>query len=129
VEVIKGLIEVIKLAPRYLFALGVAAGFLLWADKDVLENLGVRDFVSSNKFFLGLIFVLTTALFVVDLFVQALNKIRSMWTLRGYKNSIVDRLNTLTEDEKQILRFYIANNTRANGEFTITILGANDSTY
>jgi len=38
VEIINGLIELIKLAPRYLFSLGVAAGFLLWADKDVLEH-------------------------------------------------------------------------------------------
>ena len=40
-EIINGLIDLIKIAPRYLFSLGVAAGFLLWADKGVLENLGV----------------------------------------------------------------------------------------
>lgn len=113
-EIINGLIELIKLAPRYLFSLGVAAGFLLWADKDVLEHLGVQDFVFNNKFFLGLTFVLTSALFAVDLLVQGFNKARIIWLQRGYRRSIVVRLNTLTEDEKQILRFYIANNTRAN---------------
>ena len=76
-EIINGLIDLIKIAPRYLFSLGVAAGFLLWADKGVLENLGVQDFVSNNKFFLGLTFVLTSALFVVDLFVQGLNRAKT----------------------------------------------------
>jgi len=57
---------------------------------------------------------LTSALFAVDLLVQGFNKARIIWLQRGYRLSIVVRLNTLTEDEKQILRFYIANNTRAN---------------
>lgn len=113
-EVLKGALDFIKLAPRYLFALGFASGFLLWTDKSILDSLGVKDFVSSNKFYLGLTFVLASALFVVDIFVRLLDRARQKWAFREYKRFIVERLHMLTEDEKQILRFYIVNNTRAN---------------
>lgn len=39
---------------------------------------------------------------------------KKSWTRRRVKSQIVKSLNNLTEDEKQILRYYIAFNTRAN---------------
>jgi hypothetical protein len=108
------LLQLLKLAPRYLIALGLMAGFMLFANEALLQRLGVLEFAQHYRPMLGLALVVTGALFLMAVLVGVLEAIRRAWRKRQFNRRQTKRLNRLTEDEKQILRFYIAKQTRAN---------------
>jgi hypothetical protein len=114
IEFAKTLLEFIKLAPRYLVALGIAAAVLLFAKTEILKSIGVFEFTQANRSMLGLTLVVTSALFAVSAASDGISSINRWWIRRRHDRRIIERLNCLTEDEKQILRFYFAKNTRAN---------------
>ena len=113
-EIANTLLEILKLAPRYLIALGVMAAALLFADEEFLKFIGVFEFAQNNRSLLGLSLVVTVSLFAVSIGADALALIKGWWQKRKLYRRITERLHRLTEDEKQILRFYISQNTRAN---------------
>ena len=113
-EIAKTLVEFLKLAPRYLIALGVMAAFLLFADEKLRKFIGVFELAQNNRPILGLVLVVTVALFAVSISADVLAFGKERWRKRKSYRRIADRLNSLTEDEKQILRFYVAKQTRAN---------------
>lgn len=113
-EIAKTLLEILKLAPRYLIALGVMAAFLLFAEENSLKFIGVFEFAQNNRSMLGLALVVTVPLFAVSVGADTIIIIKGWWRRRRLYRRIAERLHCLTEDEKQILRFYICENTRAN---------------
>lgn len=110
----KAFLEFLKLAPRYLIALGIMAAFLLFAGNQFLERIGVLEFAQNNRPMLGLTLVVIVSLFVVSVSVDVISLVKKWWYQKKFYGRITKRLNCLTEDEKQILRFYLAENTRAN---------------
>lgn len=113
-ELAKTLGELLKLAPRFLVALGVAAAVLLFASDQLLKRIGLSELVQKYRFALGLTLVMSTALIAVYVGLFVLKSIKRWWYRRRSHRYIVQRLSHLTEDEKQILRYYYARSTRAN---------------
>ncbi|MFN0304475.1 MAG: superinfection exclusion B family protein [Burkholderiales bacterium] len=113
-EAAKAFLEFLKLAPRYLIALGVMAAVLLFASEVFLKFIGVFEFAQDNRPILGLTLVVTGALFAVSVAGDGIALVKQWWLRRHRYRRITERLNCLTEDEKQILRFYLAENTYAN---------------
>ncbi|WP_459722168.1 superinfection exclusion B family protein [Sideroxyarcus sp. TK5] len=113
-EIAKTFLEFLKLAPRYLIALGVMAAILLFPSRQFLEQIGVAEFAQNNRAVLGLTLVVTVSLFIVSVAADVIDLIKKWRRRRNLYRRITDRLHSLTEDEKQILRFYLAENTRAN---------------
>ena len=113
-ESIRAIVEIVKLAPRYLVTLGIAAALLLFGREDILKSLGVYDFTQNYRQWLGLTLVITGALFVVDRAVPIIKWIRNRVLDRKIRKCILKSCNSLTEDEKQIMRFYIAKQTKTN---------------
>ena len=113
-EVAKTILEILKLAPRFIVALGLAAGALLFANDQLIKRLGLSELVQKYRFALGLTLVLSVSLICVLIVLFFLNAIKRWWRKRRGEKHIIRRLHNLTEDEKQILRYYIAMNTRAS---------------
>jgi len=113
-EIAKLVLDVLKLAPRYLIALGVIAGFLLFADDNIVQTIGLTEIIKKYRSAFGLVLVGSSGLFIVSLAADALNFYKKFRNKGKARNRITSRLAQLTEDEKQILRYYLANNTRAN---------------
>jgi len=113
-EITKTILEALKLAPRYLIAFAVFAGFLLFSRDELLKKIGVLDFTQNNRPWLGITLVAACSLFGVYVASVILNTIKRWWRSRNECNRIMKRLKLLTEDEKQILRYYLTKNTRAN---------------
>jgi hypothetical protein len=113
-EAAKIFLEFLKLAPRYLIALGVMAAVLLFTSEKFLKLIGVFEFAQDNRSILGLILVVTVSLFAVSIVAEGIFFIKGWWLKRVFCRRVIDRLNSLNEDEKQILRFYIGKQTRAN---------------
>ncbi len=113
-ETTKAIVEILKLAPRYLAALCLVSGVLLFVPETWISGLGLVSFVASYRTWIGLVFLVSTCICVVSLSIALIDSVKGAWRSRAIRNYVVTKLNALTEDEKQILRFYFAKNTRAN---------------
>lgn len=113
-EIAKAFLEFLKLAPRFLVALGFAAGLLLFSSGQLLKRLGLSEFVQKWRFALGLTLVVSVALLAAHIGAYLLGSVKRGWRKRKFDRHVLERLHRLTEDEKQILRYYLAYNTRAN---------------
>lgn len=110
----KSALEFLKLAPRYLVSVAVAAGVLLFSPAAWLEQIGLDGFAHTNRQWLGLTFLISAVLWGVAVVAAVGGWIRRKAFRRSIEQHVVRKLQSLTEDEKQILRYYLAKNTRAN---------------
>jgi hypothetical protein len=108
------ILEVLKLAPRYLAAIGLFCGFLLLVPASIANGLGVHDFTQSYRTWLGIALIATLSLLAVNGCVTVCDVIRNrMRRATAYQRKLT-RLHGLTEEEKQILRYYIAKQSKTN---------------
>lgn len=106
-------VEWLRLPARVFVALGLASAILLFASVDVLDIFGLGSFVESYRPIIGAIFVVSLSISVVSAFIVVSNFIypwiaQAYWIRHGR-----NRLNNLTPDEKEILAYYINNQTRS----------------
>jgi len=113
-EFIKSVIEVLKLAPKYLAALGLVAAALIFLPVRWLTVLGLQSFSTEYRAWIGLALVVCVAICAVSVVVWVGDWIQGLIRRRGIQKFMAGKLNRLNEDEKQILRFYFANGTRSN---------------
>lgn len=113
-EILAGLLNAVKLAPRYLAPVGVVAGLLLFLPKEQLEVLSVYQFAQDNRPVIGLTFLFTAAALTFALLGYIWTPIARARRRRQFNRRMHQRLGRLSEDEKQILRFYMAEQTRSN---------------
>jgi hypothetical protein len=113
-DIFKSLLEFLKLTPRYLTAVGLVAGLILFGSDKFRETLGLTKFAQDYRFVLGILFLSSIALLLVAIGGGGIGRIQRWWRKRKVFQSVTQRLHRLTEDEKQILRYYVAKNTRSN---------------
>ena len=113
-EFAKSAFEFLKLSPRYLFSVAIISGALLFFSERWLERIGLDNFAKTNRQWLGLTFLVSTILWFVSIISNCWAWVRDKLFQHRVEQSIINKLNNLTEDEKQILRYYLAKNTRAN---------------
>ncbi|WDG39759.1 superinfection exclusion B family protein [Pseudomonas synxantha] len=113
-ELLKFALELLKLAPRYFVALGVVAAGLLFMPADWLSRLGVEKFADDNKQWLGLVLLVSTVLWGVFVIVSCWGAVQRVFYRRKNKARTIRKLRSLTEGEKEILRYYLAEGTRTN---------------
>jgi hypothetical protein len=105
-------IEWIKLSPKLLFAACFATGLLLWANEDVLRTLGLQLFVCEYRSWIGvgfLVFFATLSAHGIAAVYDWLKKLILRWRASRHR---IKRLHHLTQEEKKILHYYIARQTR-----------------
>ncbi len=110
----KTALEVLKLAPRYLVSLGIVSAFFLFSPTKWLHGFGADEFAQHYRVYFFLILVFTGVLFGVDRTIAVSGWLHHKSLISKYALRRLERLHRLTEDEKQILRFYIAKQTRSN---------------
>ncbi len=113
-DILKHIFDVLKLAPKYLVAISMVLGFLLFAPTEVMQWFGVADVAKDYRQWLGVGFLAITTLLVVSVVQGAYALVRNWIGKLRFKRKLRKRLARLTEDEKQILRFYIAKQSRSN---------------
>lgn len=113
-ELTKSALEFLKLAPRYLIAVALISGVLLFLSESWLERIGLDVFAKVNRQWLGLTFLISITLWGVAVISDCWGWFSNKLFQRKYEQHIIRKLHELTEDEKQILRYYVAKNTRAN---------------
>lgn len=106
------LLDWLKLSPRYLFVLSMVLGILLFGPKPFLYELGVQHFVDEFRMYIGIGFLLFSLLFLASAIQIIYTFFKDRAYSRGQRKMQLDRLNNLTKEEKEILHYYIANQTR-----------------
>jgi hypothetical protein len=110
----KTALEILKLAPRYLVSLGIIAAFFLFTPDKTLKWFGIFDFAQHYRAWFAITFISTGVLFAVDRTIAVVGWIRHKKAVAKATKTRLERLHRLTENEKQILRFYFAKETKTN---------------
>lgn len=103
----------IKLPTKTLAALCIVSGVLIFSGVSTLDKFGLKTFVAEYRAYLGVSFLVTLALTLVNS-ISAIWKFiypwiaEACWIRLGRK-----RLQNLNPTEKHILRYYIQNKTRS----------------
>jgi ABC-type multidrug transport system fused ATPase/permease subunit len=113
-EFAKSALDFLKLAPRYLIAVALIAGVLLFFPNAWLVRIGVDNFAAANRQWLGLAFLVSAVLWCISLITTVWSWVAGKVFQRRVSQHIARKLDSLTEGEKQILRYYFAKDTRAN---------------
>ncbi|GLQ88580.1 superinfection exclusion B family protein [Dyella flagellata] len=108
------ILDFIKLSPRYLAAIALITGAMIFLPESALTRLGIARIAGDYKGWLGIGFLASAALLSVSLATIILGKLTQGLASRQRKEHIEERLRSLTEAEKQILRYYFAKRTRSN---------------
>ena len=111
-DVVGKVVDLIKLPPRYIIPIVIVAGILSFAPDAILDGLGIRGFVQQYRPYIVVIFLLSTAFVVTPLLVElaklaADNILGDLILSRARKS-----LNSLSEDEKALLRGFLRTPTR-----------------
>jgi len=107
-------LDVLKLAPRYFVALTLISAVFLFSPEAFLKKIGLDQLANDYRPWFGGVFVVSAILWLVDRSIPVLQWIRKIHASRQLRNKQLKKLQSLTEDEKKILRFYVANQTKAN---------------
>ncbi|MCA3176625.1 MAG: superinfection exclusion B family protein [Burkholderiales bacterium] len=110
----KAIVEVLKLAPRYLAAVCLISGLMLFPPDEWISRIGLEGFAKDHRKWIGLTFLISSCVCLVSFVIWLGQLLRDGQRARSNRAYVVKKLNSLTEDEKQILRYYYAKNTRAN---------------
>lgn len=102
----------IKLSPRYLAAIAIFAGLLLFAPRSFSETLGLLPIIDQYRPWIGFAFLLTIALLSAHASVPLVKYAMAEWKQRRNRKRQEERLRNLTSDEKAVLRGYIFKDTR-----------------
>lgn len=105
-------IDWIKLPAKYLFAISIATGILLFSDQEFLVKLGLLEFKSNYNSIIGAVFLISSVFVVTHFIIFAYSKVKKRVNWFRTKRRGIKRLKDLTHQEKGILSFYIDKNTR-----------------
>ena len=111
---IEQIIQALKLAPRYLIAIGIFCGVLLFIEEQLAKTLGVFQFTQDNRQWIGIAFIASVSLVAIDCGIKIFAVVSDFFGDIKFKKSLMQSLNTLTEEEKQILRYYLAKQSKTN---------------
>lgn len=107
-----GALNWLKLSPKYLVAITIATGAILFAPENLLTFLGMTEIKTSYKSWLGLGFIIAASLLIANLFFYIVKWVITRITWRRNRVKCQTYLNDLTSDELEILREYIGTQSR-----------------
>jgi hypothetical protein len=102
----------LKLSPKYLFPVSVVTGFLLFASTSTLEVFGLTIFVAQYRAYIGITFLISTALLFTNWAVTVYQGVQKKWKEQASLKNLRKRLHNLSNPEKRILKNYIENKTK-----------------
>lgn len=112
-NILGNLLDWIKLPPRLFFAIALIAGLLLFAPSSILGSLGVSPFVIQYRPIIGGIFLVSSLLFLVHPLASISTFLGEILAGRLNQRANLKWLQTLTVEEKAVLRGYMQKGTQS----------------
>ncbi len=104
------IISFIKLPIKYIWVESIFTGFVFFAPQKWVEYLGLLNLKTDYKVWLGPLFVISSALVLLDIFRLLWQGIKGFYLRRKLKAQLIKSLSKLDHYEKSvILEFYIQN--------------------
>jgi len=111
---IKSILEFLKLTPKNITPILLISSLLLFSPKEWLIFFKLFNLKEQYHFIISIVFLFSSVILLNYIIFKFFSLVRNFFFRLKVKKKIYKRLENLTEDEKQILRYYIAKNTRAN---------------
>jgi len=108
-ENLKALFDLTKLPAKFFFLFSVLSGFILFADDNLLKKIHLEKLNESYGWIIGLVFISTSGLVLVNFVIWAFKKISYEIKFIKVKKEYKERLKTLDFHEKSVLREFIIN--------------------
>jgi hypothetical protein len=108
------IMDALRLAPRYLVAVGIFCGFFLFLPEQTARQIGIFDFSQHYRQWIGVTFLAAISLVAVTGSLEVITFIRELIARKNREKRMCQALHRLTEEEKQILRFYYAMQSKTN---------------
>jgi len=99
--------EWLKVFSKYPLPISLVTGFVLFANEQTLESLGLLELVSLYKSYLSIIFLLSSALLLTNWMILFFQFLQKRYKLLRSKKSEEKYLHSLTQKEKIILLLFI----------------------
>tara|TARA_B100000378_G_scaffold203686_1_gene167075 strand:+ start:1040 stop:1624 length:585 start_codon:yes stop_codon:yes gene_type:complete len=104
----KAIFDLTKLPTKFFFLLSVVSGFILFVDQSFLnEKLFLDNAKEKYGWILGIIFILSTGLVLVNFVIWIFKSIQRKILLKKWKKKFTERVKNLDRFEKSILREFI----------------------
>ena len=104
----------LKLPQRVLWALLLITGLVLWGPQWFVGGLGLDQFIETYRMYLGVVFLLFLAATLPTPIQWVASKAWARLQEQRHKKTRLARLHDLSDDEKEVLRHYLQNNTRTH---------------
>ena len=104
--------EWLKLKPKYLFALGLGSGLLIFSPVSFLEKLGLIELATDFRPWIGALFLLSAVLLITNILSKLGTPIQRKFEDMLFVRRKAKHFKELTPAEKHILRRYLEGDTR-----------------
>ncbi|MGB3343636.1 MAG: super-infection exclusion protein B [Aequorivita sp.] len=108
-EHLKNLFDLTKLPAKFFFLFAVISGFILFADNTILEKVQLDKLNETYGWIVGLVFITSSGLVVVNFIIWLFKYIRTQFKIRKIKNSFKERLKNLDLHEQSVIREFLIN--------------------
>jgi len=88
------------------------SAFLLFSPERILEKLSLNALIQNYRPWIAIVLVATSTLILVTIADGIIKLLKRWWRRRCFHIGIQEKLDNLTEQEKQILRPYIYDQTK-----------------
>ena len=107
-EWISKIIEALKLPVKFILCIFIVSSILLYIPKEFAEKIHLTKFIERFGLYIGIVFLATGALLIIELIIYTYKTIRKKATYKKIKKNALERIANLDFAEKAILReFYI----------------------
>ena len=111
---LKAIFDLTKLPTKFFFLLSAVSGFMLFVDQKFLnEKLFLDNLKENYGWILGIVFVLSTGLVIVNFVIWIFKSIQRKILIKKWKKKFTERVKTLDRFEKSILREFILNGQKS----------------
>lgn len=110
----KSIIDFLKLQPRYLLPIIIGCSTILFIPEQYARLFGLAETREIYRHWIGLALIISGSIFIIAIATNILNLTRKFFAKKAYKSKLIKKLKNLTEDEKKILRYYFAKETKIN---------------
>jgi hypothetical protein len=107
------LTELLKLAPRYLFALVLVGTLMIILPERAIERLGLRETWAQPRFWVGLILLLAASLLLTHGLSKAWEAFLRYYSGRKNRQRREDKFRNLTAPERKLLRAFVSAGSRS----------------
>ncbi|MBL6987469.1 MAG: superinfection exclusion B family protein [Methylobacter sp.] len=121
---LKHALEWLKTPGYYFLPLLAVSAFGLFAPPDILDQLGITQWRTDGKFYLGSVFVISFAIVAVHYGSQVIQWLSGKYRVFLSHRAAHARLKSLTAEEKEFLSGYLKEETRIQRHFVHSAVAA-----